>query len=87
MVKIKNEQDYLKFSVYKYTVYCRVYAVVETTLHQMIYEQFKGGVRIIHLPQPFWINISIWPTAHLPLPDPTLTLACYQLTVVELGEG
>ena len=68
MVKIKNEQDYLKFSVYKYTVYCRVYVVVETTLHQMIYEQFKGGVRIIHLPQPFQINISIWPTAHLPLP-------------------
>lgn len=43
MVKIKNEQDYLKFSVYKYTVYHRVYAVIETTLHQMIYEQFKGG--------------------------------------------
>ena len=43
MVKIKNEQDYLKFSVYKYTVYHRVYAVIETTLHQIIYEQFKGG--------------------------------------------
>ena len=85
MVKIKNEQDYLKFSVYKYTVYCRVYVVVETTLHQMIYEQFKGGVRIIHLPQPFRINISQLPT--YPSPDPTLTLACYQLTAVELGEG
>ena len=45
MVKIKNEQDYLKFSVYKYTVYHRVYAVIETTLHQMIYEQFKGGCK------------------------------------------
>ena len=43
MVKIKNAQDYLKFSVYKYTVYHRVYSVIETTLHQMIYEQFKGG--------------------------------------------
>ena len=43
MVKIKNEQDYLKFSVYKYIVYHRVYAVIETTLHQMIYEQFQGG--------------------------------------------
>ena len=86
MVKIKNEQDYLKFSVYKYVVYHRVYAVIETTLHQMIYEQFQGGLRIIHLPQPFRINISIWSTAHLPSPDPTLTLACYQLTAVELGE-
>ena len=34
-----------------------------------------------------WINISIWATAHLPLPNPTLTLTCCQLTVVELGEG
>ena len=33
------------------------------------------------------LNISIWATAHLPLPNPTLTLNCCQLTVVELGEG
>ena len=33
------------------------------------------------------INISIWATVHLPLPNPTLTLTCCQLTVVELGEG
>ena len=32
-----------------------------------------------------WINISFWATVHLPL-NPTLTLTCYQLTVVELGE-
>ena len=37
--------------------------------------------------QTFRINISIWATAHLPLPNPTLTLNCCQLTVVELGEG
>ena len=35
----------------------------------------------------FRINISIWTTAHLPFPNPTLTLTCCQLTVVELGEG
>ena len=33
------------------------------------------------------INIRIWATAHLPFPNPTLTLTCYQLTVVQLGEG
>ena len=33
------------------------------------------------------IIISIWATTHLPLPKPTLTLSCCQLTVVELGEG
>ena len=34
-----------------------------------------------------WINISIWATAHLPSPNPTLTLTCCQLTIVELGDG
>ena len=33
------------------------------------------------------INISIWATATYPSPNPTLTLACCQLTVVDLGEG
>ena len=87
MIKIKNEQDYLKFSVYKYTAYHRVYAAIETTLHQMIYEQFKGGLRIIHLPQPFRIKSVSGQLPTYPSPDSTLTLACYQVTAVELGEG
>ena len=33
------------------------------------------------------INVSVWAAAHLPLPNPTLTWPCYQLTVVGLGEG
>ena len=84
MVKIKNEQDYLKFSVYKYTVYHRVYAVIETTLHQMIYEQFKGGCKDYSLASTLLVSGQL-PT--YPSPNLTLTLACYQLTAVELGEG
>ena len=46
----------------------------------------QGGVVILLISSYRSISVSgQLPT--YPSPDPTLTLTCYQLTVVELGEG
>ena len=50
----------------------------------MIYEQFKGGCKDYSLASTLLVSGQL-PT--YPSPNLTLTLACYQLTAVELGEG
>ena len=47
----------------------------------------KSGKQVKNYCLYEWINDSIWAAMNIPLPNPTVTLACYQLTVVGLREG